>query len=308
MGCGRLSHRFTAQETGRLDLFLAKCFPEQSRSKLQKLIDGGEVKVDGEVVFKSGFSLAPGMEVLVEPPTETPPHELEPVDIPLETLFEDDHLLVVSKPRGMATHPAPNERDPTLVHALLARNHGLSQEAGAFRPGIVHRLDKATTGLLVVAKTDAAHRNLSDQIQAKTAERAYVAIIRGQPTHDRFTIDAPIGRNPAYPTRMTVKRSGRSAVTHVKLLERLDEGSLVALKLETGRTHQIRVHLSEVNHPVKGDILYARESWREGPLQLHAAWLAFNHPVEGHRIGCFCAPPQDFLAWDKVSEAQLDPW
>lgn len=303
-----MSLRFVAQEGSRLDLFLARCFPEHSRSKLQKLIDGGEVKVDGQIVYKSGFALSPGMEVVVEPPTESPPHSLEPVDIPIETFYEDDHLLVVSKPRGMATHPAPNEQDPTLVHALLARRHALSQEAGAFRPGIVHRLDKATTGLLVVAKSDAAHRRLSEQIQAKTAERIYVAIIRGHPAHERFTIDAPIGRNPAYPTRMVVKRSGRNAVTHLKVLERLDVGSLAALKLETGRTHQIRVHLAEFNHPVKGDILYAREEWRTGPLQLHAAWLAFDHPVDGQRIQCFCAPPRDFLAWDRVTQAQLDPW
>ncbi|MCW5935780.1 MAG: RluA family pseudouridine synthase [Fimbriimonadaceae bacterium] len=297
---------FTVSERGRLDRFLSDRFAEHSRSKLAKLVTHGLVQVDGEVVTKTGFDLRPGMVVGLEEVPETPAHDLTPYAVLLDVPYEDEHLLVVSKPRGMATHPAPSTSSPSLVNALLARSHGLSSVAGEFRPGIVHRLDKDTTGLLLVAKTDAVHVALAKQIQAKTALRRYVAIVAGEPASERFVVDAPIGRDRSHPTRMAVVPEGKGARTLVHVLNRLEAGTLLAVTLQTGRTHQIRVHLAACNLPVLGDPLYSPKSLREHPLQLHAALLSFDHPVSKVRTTVFDPPPHDFYGHELVDRARLE--
>lgn len=263
--------------------------------------------VDG-VPRKPGFEVRPGMIVDLPDVVETPPHRLEPVAIALDVPYEDDVLLVVNKPRGLAAHPAPNQRSATLVNALLARGHSLSGEAGAYRPGIVHRLDSETTGLMLVAKNDHAHRVLAEQIKAKTAERRYVALVHGCPDQERFRVEAPIGRDPNRRNRMRIDPDGRSAATEAKRLRHLGEGSLMALRLETGRTHQIRVHMLAIGHPVKGDRLYGQGPWAAGPMQLHAAFLAFDHPVSGERMAVYAPPPPDFEAAEWVDRISLELW
>lgn len=294
---------FIADQYERLDKCLARLLPEHSRTKLGKLIDEGGVTVNGKQQ-KTSFKLTPGDQVEVSgQPEETAVHDLTPVEMDLEILFEDDQLLVVNKPRGLATHPAPTLKEPSLVNALLARG-SLSSGSEPYRPGIVHRLDKETTGLLVVAKNDAAHLKLARQIAGKTAERRYVAVVAGELDTDSFKVDAPIARDRHNRLRMAVDAHGKPAVTHVRRIARLPEGTLVAVRLETGRTHQIRVHLRAIGHPVLGDTLYNPQR-SELPLQLHAAALAFDHPVSSKRIHVFKGPPADFLGHETVTEAAV---
>lgn len=302
-----MSMRLTADENERLDRFVARLMPEHSRSKLTKLIDSGDVRVDG-VERKASFALRPGMEVEVIGTPETAIHDLTPADIALDVRWQDEHLLVVNKPRGMASHPAPGNRKPTLVNALLSRSHALSAEGGEFRPGIVHRLDKDTTGLMVVAKSDSVHRHLQDQIKAKTAERRYVALVWGHFEQNRFTVDAAIARNPFNRLQMKVDPKGKPAVTHFKVLAPREGMTVIGVRLETGRTHQIRVHASWLAHPVKGDDLYSTGAWREGALQLHAAFLSFDHPVSGERIVVWAEPPHDFIAADQIAREEIEIW
>lgn len=285
----------TSEGAERLDKFLANQIPGISRTKLAAWIEAGHVLVDGEPC-KPGQKLEPGSEVELELPDATPPHDLAPADIPLDVVFEDEYLLVVNKPRGLATHPATSLKEPSLVNALLFRGGALSSGSAAYRPGIVHRLDKETTGLLVVAKTDFAHRALADQIASKTAVRKYLAVVAGVPENETFRIDAPIGRDPSNRARMAVvAKGGRHASSFVKHLAKVPQGSLVAVRLDTGRTHQIRVHLAAVGHPVYGDHIYAPAGVSEGPMQLHAASLIFQHPTTGERLSFFVPPPEDFL-------------
>ena len=293
-----------AEAPERLDKFLAQKLPEHSRSKLVKLIDEGLVLVDGKAE-RSSFKLSAGSRVTLDEPADAEAHDLSPADIPLEIVYEDEYLLVVSKPRGLAAHPAASLKEPSLVNALLARRHDLSSAGGDFRPGIVHRLDKETTGLMVVAKTDAAHVNLAKQIEGKSAERRYFAVVAGDVAQDKFRIDAPIARDKRSRIKMAVDQHGRPAATVVLRIARIDAGWLVGLKLESGRTHQIRVHLSSLGMPVLGDAIYAPKDYRNGPLQLHAAYLAFDHPVTKKRIVCYAAPPEDFLGREFATEESL---
>lgn len=297
-----------AEGKERLDRFVARMMPDTSRTRIVQAIKGGEVTVEGEVVTKPSFELKPEQVVEVGAIPDPEPHNLEPADIPLDVKYEDDDLLVINKPRGMISHPAPGQPPTTLVNALLFRSHSLSTEAGEFRPGIVHRLDKETTGLMVVAKNDTAHRKLADQIKNKTAERRYVTIVKGTPEHNVFKIDARIGRHPGIPTLMTVKDTGKDAVTHVKQLGHTSDGTLLACRLETGRTHQIRVHLSCFGLPVKGDRLYSKKPWGKGPLQLHAALLSFDHPTTGERVTVYAEPPEDFEARELVKREDIEKW
>lgn len=298
---------FVAESSERLDRFLAQRLPEHSRTKLAKLIDAGEVTVDGQAQ-KPSFKLEPGMKVALGEPPETPAHDLTPAEIPLDIVYEDDVLLVVNKPRGLASHPAASLNEPSLVNALLARGTKLSEVGEAFRPGIVHRLDKETTGLMVVAKTDTAHVTLARQIEGKSAERRYVAVVGGNVERERFLIDMPIGRDPKNRIRMAVVPDGKFARTHVKRLARLDAGTLLACRLETGRTHQIRVHLAYHAMPVLGDTIYAPKALREGPMQLHAAYLAFDHPTDGRRLAFTAEPDEKFLGRGAYDATALDPF
>jgi 23S rRNA pseudouridine1911/1915/1917 synthase len=228
------------------------------------------------------------VEVIVPP---SAPPELIAREMPLAIVYEDDELLVLDKPQGLVVHPAAGHSDDTLVNALLAHTGQLSGINGVERPGIVHRLDKDTSGLMVVAKTDRAHRSLQWQIQTKTARRDYLAVVWGSPKSDAGTVDAPLGRHPVHRQKMAVVEWGRPARTHWRVRERLGNCSLVEFSLETGRTHQIRVHSAHIGYPIVGDPLY---SGAGAPVHLkgqalHAFRLAFDHPVFGERLA-FEAP------------------
>lgn len=293
------------EEGGRLDRWLADRL-DLSRTRIARLIDDGEVTVDGEPVPKS-FTPRVGQEVVVRiPPPE--PLEVEPEPIPLEVVHEDDELLVVEKPAGMVVHPAPAHRTGTLVHALMHHVEHLSSGSGPARPGIVHRLDRDTSGLLLVAKNDRTHRKLSDALARREVDRGYLAATWGHLDADRLTVDRPIGRDPSDRTKMAVSEEGKRAVTHLRRLERWRSADLLALKLETGRTHQIRVHLRDEGHPVVNDGTYA-PGWERGfvgaggrwaeefarrceRMFLHAARLVFEHPTGGERMSFTSSLPE----------------
>lgn len=284
----------------RLDRVLADRCPEFSRSALQRWIEQGRVEQAGEVVSRKTKAVS-GAEVSIHP---APPEAMsaEPQDIPLEVVFEDPHLMVVDKPAGLVVHPAPGHADGTLVNALLYRGQ-MQGGADPLRPGIVHRLDKDTTGVMVVAKTPQAHERLVEMFQAHALERAYLAIAVGRPPQS-ITYDTFHARNPAHRKKFTSRTDrGRRAVTHLELIELLHGSALVRCRLETGRTHQIRVHLAEHGHPVLGDPLYGksigdpelrRVSSELGRQALHAALLAFAHPITGEPMRFETVPPQSF--------------
>ncbi len=299
---------WTSESKERLDKFLCRQFPDVSRAKVAQHIQSGAVKVDGQVASKAGFQIKDGSLITSDEILETERHPLEPVEMELDIRYEDADLLVVNKPRGLAVHPANSMTGATLVHGLLAREHTLSELGGSFRPGIVHRLDKETTGLLIVAKNDRSHAAMSEQIQKRAVQRRYVAVIHGELPNKRFTVDAPLGRDPRDPLKRAVVQLGKSARTHVKELKRLPEGMLVGCRLESGRTHQIRVHLAHFGWPVIGDSLYAPAKLREGPMQLHAASLQFTHPMKDQMISIFAEPPEDFYGRKFVTEEVTNEW
>ncbi len=293
----------------RLDAYLAARLGARdlSRSRLQALITAGEVTVDGKVTRPS-FRLKGRESVVVRIPPPRP-LALQPADIPLPILYQDHDIVVVDKPAGMAVHPAPGSREDTLVHALLHHVHDLSGVGGEERPGIVHRLDKDTSGLLVVAKTDRAHIGLAAQFKAHTTTRRYLALVRGAPPCSAGTWMSMLGRNPRNRLKMaSVQKGGRRAVTHYQVLESLPGASLLACVLETGRTHQIRVHSAEAGCPVLNDDVYGGHWRRDLPADpglqdaleqccgqlLHASKLGFDHPVSGKRMTFETPLPPDF--------------
>ena len=307
---GEKTYALTCHEGAkRVDSFLAKNLQELSRSRVQGLIKGGMVSVDGRVEKKTAHGIERGARIFVRIPPPEPSH-IEAEEIPLDVRYEDAHLLVINKPPGMVVHPGAGRRKGTLAAALLHHCRGqLSGIGGVERPGIVHRLDKDTSGLLIAAKTDPAHRKLSADLKARRIHRHYLAIVRGSPARGEGTIDAPIGRHPTHRTAMAVVGSGRRAVTHYAVREVLGEASLLGVTLETGRTHQIRVHMSHIGHPVLGDPVYGlgrlprgprkkTKSNRPGPIDrqaLHAHRLCFRHPIEGDERELVAEPPADFL-------------
>lgn len=279
--------------TGRIDKQLGHHFNQFSRSQLQKWIKDGHVLVNGKQV-KSKYQLAVGdqVEIVPEQPQKI---DLEPEDIPLDIVYEDDDVIVVNKPQGMVVHPAPGHPDHTLVNALLYHSP-LSTINGEFRPGIVHRIDKDTSGLLMVAKNDMAHRSLAAQLKAKTNKREYVALVHGVIKENQGTIDAPLGRSLKDRKKQTVVADGRHAVTHFRVLERFRHYTLVACCLETGRTHQIRVHMKYIGHPLAGDPLYGPRKTLPGNGQyLHARLLGFKHPRTGKQM-TFTAPLPEYFS------------
>ncbi len=280
----------------RLDAFLSR-ESGISRSAVSRALEKAGALVNGVTRTKSGHELRAGDRVEFTPP-EPEPLSVEAADIPLDIVYEDAGFAVVNKPRGMVVHQASSYRaNDTLVNALLFRLKDLSGVNGVIRPGIVHRLDKDTSGLIVVAKTDEAHRSLAEQIEKKTARRIYVAIADGNFREDSGTVDAPIGRNPRDRKKMAVVEKGRRAVTHYEVLERFGAYTLVRYELETGRTHQIRVHSAYIHHPVTGDSLYGGSTaiFKDGQL-LHAEKLILKNPATGEEM-TFTAPlPADFAA------------
>lgn len=298
----------TAFEAGvRLDKYLASHLSNLSRSQLQRLIQEGQVWTSHGKPTASSRVLA-GEVVSVQVP---PPRPARPAAeaIPLHIVYEDEALLVVNKPSGLVVHPAPGHHGGTLVNALLYQCHTLSGVGGEIRPGIVHRLDKDTSGLLLVAKNDRSHRHLADQLKARRLKRRYVALVRGQLLESRGTIDAPVGRHPRQRKKMAVVDGhGRAARTHYQVRQAWGPVSLLQVCLETGRTHQIRVHLAHVGHPVLGDSVYGSGNWRvpgdpglERALRafprqaLHAEQVRFQHPESGAWI-VFTAPLPDDMA------------
>ena len=293
-------------QTGRLDRFLSDSLGV-SRTRAQRLVADGRVQVDGRGAKKSE-RVEPGttVEVLVPPPE---PVEIGAEDIPIDIVYEDSDLVVVNKPAGMVVHPAPGHRTATLVNALLHHVRDLSGVGGRLRPGIVHRLDRDTSGLLVVAKTDAAHLALSADLKDRRVKRLYLTAAWGHLASTPLTIDAPVGRDPRHRQRMAVVDGGRHAVTRVRVRRRWPRAELLDVSLHTGRTHQIRVHLAHVGHPVVGDGLYgagwergmggARHGWaselaRRVPRQfLHAAELILDHPRTRRRLGFRAPLPPD---------------
>jgi 23S rRNA pseudouridine1911/1915/1917 synthase len=285
----------------RLDRVLARRCPEFSRSALQRWIEQGRVEQGGEVVSRKTKALG-GAEVSIHP---APPEAMsaEPQDIPLEVLFEDAHVIVLDKPAGLVVHPAPGHPDGTLVNALL---HHAAVQGGAdpLRPGIVHRLDKDTSGVMIVAKTPQAHERLVEMFQQHALERAYLAIALGRPPQS-IAYDTFHARHPGHRKKFTSRGDrGRRAVTHLETVELLHGSALVRCRLETGRTHQIRVHLAEHGHPVLGDTLYGksvgdpelrRVATELGRQALHAVLLAFAHPITGEPMRFETSPPDDFV-------------
>ncbi len=289
----------------RLDRWLAEQLPEISRSRIQKLIEQGNVQVNGQVCTSKKATVQPGDRLQIDLP-DAQPLELTPEEIPLEILYEDEHLLIVNKPVGLVVHPAPGHESGTLVHALLAHCTTLSGLnslpgiGGVQRPGIVHRLDKDTSGAIAIAKTDQAHQHLQAQLKAKTARREYLAIVFGAPSATSGTIDQPIGRHPVDRKKMAIvpeEKGGRRAVTHWRVLERLGNYTLMHFQLETGRTHQIRVHSSHMGHPIVGDPVYSshRAIGVNLPGQVLHAWkLRLQHPVSQAPIEMTAPIPATF--------------
>lgn len=279
----------------RLDIFCARAFG-LTRSQAQRVIASGHAAINGQAA-KAGDKLREGDLVSFLPP---PVRELEakPQDIPLSIVHEDADIAVIDKPQGMVVHPAAGNPDGTLVNALLFHLEGLSGIGGAARPGIVHRIDKLTSGLLVVAKNDLAHSSLSEQIKAHTVRRTYIAIVEGNLREDAGTVDAAIARSRTDRKRMALDREGRGAVTHWRVLERYGKFTLIEARLETGRTHQIRVHMASLGHPVAGDVVYGPSKPKLGleGQALHAARLAFRHPRTGREMAFGAPVPAYFRA------------
>ena len=280
----------------RIDRFLSGEDTGLSRSALQGLVAEGHVLCNGKSIAKS-LKLKAGDTILLEIP-DAKPIEAVPQDIPLDIVYEDDHLLVVNKPKGMVVHPAPGNPDGTLVNALLWHCKGsLSGIGGEIRPGIVHRIDKDTSGLLIVAKNDLAHLGLSGQLKDRSLSRVYEAVVKGRLREDSGTIDAPIGRHPSDRKRMAVTdKNSRSAVTHWEVIARYNGYTHVRCRLETGRTHQIRVHMAHIGHPLLGDFTYGAPCPEKGLVGqcLHARELKFIHPRTGEQIHLTTALPEYF--------------
>ena len=293
-----------AHEDARLDTFLTAHLRAHSRSRIKAFIETGYVTVDGHRA-KPALRLRRGqrVEVVVPPP---PPAAVTPEDISLPVVFEDDHLLVINKPPDLTVHPGAGRPSGTLVNAVLARVPGLAGVGSRLRPGIVHRLDKDTTGLLVVAKTPAAYASLQPQVARRTMRRTYLVLVHGVLPHDENTIDAPIGRHPRHRTRMAVVPRGRAATTRYRVLERLARYTLAEVQLVTGRTHQIRVHFAHIGHPVAGDPVYGgrADEFGIGRQALHAYRLQFVHPVSGEELTFEAPPPADFTMALERARAQ----
>ena len=286
----------------RLDQFIAKKLSATSRNRIQKLIDGGFAKLNGKVCSKAARKVLHDDVIEIDIPAPKRA-EILAEEIELDVVYEDKDLIIINKPAGMVVHPAQGHRSGTLVNALLSHCKDLSGIGGVERPGIVHRLDKETSGLIVIAKNDNAHSVLSNAFKNRKVEKKYLAIVHGIVKEDKGTISAPIGRSQSDRKKMAVielksekdvnddakkhrKSKSRSAVTHFTVLKRYKDTTLLELKLETGRTHQIRVHLAHIHHPIVGDTIYGLKKDKSDKMALHSYLLGFDHPVSGKHIEC----------------------
>ncbi len=289
----------TPTKSDRLDRWLSNQLSDLSRSRIQKLIEQGCVEINGETCTDKNAKVKPGDRIHLTIPAAQPTH-IQPEDIPLDILYEDDHLLILNKPAGLVVHPAAGHQDGTLVNALLA-HCPLAEIGGEQRPGIVHRLDKDTTGAIAIAKTDQAYQHLQAQLKAKTARREYLGVVYGVPKTASGSVNQPIGRHPVDRKKMAVvpeEKGGRPAITHWQIKERLGNYTLIHFQLETGRTHQIRVHSAYMGHPIVGDPLYGsgRDIGVNLPGQaLHAWKLTLQHPISEDWISVTAPPPKAFI-------------
>ena len=292
------------EEDERLDLYLSNELDEISRTYIQKLIKENLVKVNG-VHKKSSYLVKEGDTIKVELP-EPKKLEIIPENIPLDIVYEDKDLAVINKPQGMVVHPAPGNYSSTLVNALLYHMDSLSSINGIIRPGIVHRLDKDTSGLLLIAKNDFIHRELSNQLKERDIHREYIAIVHGILHNDSGRIDAPIGRDPRNRKKMTViSKNSKEAITNYWVLDRFSKYTFAKVRLETGRTHQIRVHFSYINHPIVGDPLYSsgKNEFNLDKQLLHARKIGFVHPRTKEHMEVECDIPEPFKGIvDKLSK------
>lgn len=277
------------EKSDRIDRYLSQQLADFSRSRLQQLIEQGYLQINGNICTSKKIIVQTGDRLFLTIP-EAIPLDLQPEAIPLDILFEDESLIIVNKPAGLVVHPAPGHESGTLVNALLAHCPDLAGIGGVQRPGIVHRLDKDTTGAIAIAKTDQAHQHLQAQLKAKTARRDYLGVVYGSPSAQRGTIEQPVGRHPTERKKMAVvppEKGGRLAVTHWQLQERLGNYSLIHFQLETGRTHQIRVHSAYLGHPIVGDPVYSGGRNLGVNLTgqaLHAWRLQLRHPLSNELI------------------------
>ncbi len=283
------------QEKERIDKYLVNKLPEFSRMMIQKLIEQEQILVNTKPV-KTSYVVQAGDVIDVAVPQAKPTH-LEPQEIPLKIVYEDQDIIVVNKEKGMVVHPAAGNPDGTLVNAIMAHcKENLSGIGGELRPGIVHRLDKDTSGLLIIAKNDKAHIEISKQIQERKVKKTYLALVRGVIPENEATIDMPIGRSMQDRKKMAVTKKGKVAITHFKVLERFSKYTFLQIQIETGRTHQIRVHLAEIGYPVVGDMVYSNgknEFGVEGQM-LHAKSLDFLHPITKEKMHLEAPLPEYF--------------
>lgn len=279
----------------RLDVYITDKYKDLSRTMVQKLIEEGSIKVNGNIKKLSyKVQLNDEISICIPKAKET---DLKPQEIPIEVVYEDDDIIVVNKPKGLVVHPANGNPDGTLVNAIMAMcKESLSGIGGELRPGIVHRLDKDTSGLLIVAKNDKAHINMSEQIKNRQVTKKYIALVRGVIQEDDATIDMPIGRSTKDRKKMAVTKGGKQAVTHFKVLKRYPKYTLLEVKIDTGRTHQIRVHMAEIGHPVIGDMVYSngKNDFGIQGQMLHAKSLDFKHPITGKQMHLEAELPQYF--------------
>lgn len=271
-------------ENTRLDVYLSKMFEDKSRSYLQKLVENGNILVN-EKLKKANYKLKTNDEITIKMP-ELEELIVEPEDMDINILYEDSDVIVVNKEQGMVVHPAPGNYSGTLVNALLYHCKDLSGINGVIRPGIVHRIDKDTSGVLVVAKNDNAHKKLAEQLKDHSMNREYIALVEGVIKEERGIVDKPIARHPKDRIKMAIVDGGRRAVTHYEIIDRFEKNTLIKCKLETGRTHQIRVHMAHMGHPLVGDPVYGYKKQKfnlEGQM-LHAKKLGFIHPTKNEYI------------------------
>lgn len=296
-----------ADKDKRLDVYCSEKCPDRSRAYLKKCIKNGYVTVGGEIK-KDAYKVKTGESVVIDLP-EPKPLETKPENIPLDIVYEDHDVIVVNKPSGMVVHPAAGTPAGTLVNALLYHTKDLSGIGGVLRPGIVHRIDKDTSGLLVVAKNDQAHTKLSEQLARHDMLRIYRAIVKGNVAEDTGIVDMPIGRDPKNRIRMAVVAGGKSAVTHFRVVKRYGDFTQMLFRLETGRTHQIRVHMRKIGHPIAGDPLYGgnkNNPFATDGQMLHAGVLGFVHPTTGEKMRFEVDPPLVFRQALAFLEKQLN--